>query len=221
MWYVSIYAPVTLFSLKSSQATNMAAKSLLLPSPYSIKMAMLDKLITFWSLEEAKKRFSKIKKMQFQFQLPEKIIVNNCFVKILKQPKKPTFQQSICFREYIFFSDNIKIAIKLDDEMDTEWIEKTMKRINYFGKRGCFFQFIQSEIVEKLPLNFSGYFLQENAANGILVKMDDFGSKVTFDKVNNFTSAQTIREEKIYCLPYYQTYSTKDYSVFQYIDEGD
>jgi len=41
-----IYKPTALFSLKDSNATNSGAKSLFMPSPYSIKMAILNQAIT-------------------------------------------------------------------------------------------------------------------------------------------------------------------------------
>jgi len=40
------YMPTALFSLKDSNATNSGAKALFLPSPYAIKMAILNQAIT-------------------------------------------------------------------------------------------------------------------------------------------------------------------------------
>src|SRR5215813_6047911 len=41
-WLVFRYAPVALFSLKMSRATSTAGKTLLIPTPYAVKMAFLD-----------------------------------------------------------------------------------------------------------------------------------------------------------------------------------
>lgn len=56
------YLPTALFSLKDSNSTNSGAKSLFLPSPYSIKMALLNQIITIEGVEIFKpKEIEKIK----------------------------------------------------------------------------------------------------------------------------------------------------------------
>ena len=42
VWLKAIYQPTTLFSLRLSWTTSTGGKTLLLPSPYAIKMAILD-----------------------------------------------------------------------------------------------------------------------------------------------------------------------------------
>ena len=42
MWLVARYAPTALFSLKPSLATSSGATTLLAPTPYALKMALLD-----------------------------------------------------------------------------------------------------------------------------------------------------------------------------------
>lgn len=44
-WLTVSYQPVSLFSLKRSDATSMAARSTLVPTPYAIKMALLKVLL--------------------------------------------------------------------------------------------------------------------------------------------------------------------------------
>jgi hypothetical protein len=41
-WLVFLYWPTALFSLKASRATSTVGKSLLIPTPYAVKMAFLD-----------------------------------------------------------------------------------------------------------------------------------------------------------------------------------
>ena len=47
MWLEIIYKPTSLFSLKLSSSTNSAGKTLPCPSPYSVKMALLNAIITY------------------------------------------------------------------------------------------------------------------------------------------------------------------------------
>lgn len=44
-WLTISYQPVSLFTLKRSDATSMAARSNLVPTPYAIKMALLKALL--------------------------------------------------------------------------------------------------------------------------------------------------------------------------------
>ena len=41
MWWITNFEPVTMFSLKAAAATSTGGKSLLLPTPFSFKMALL------------------------------------------------------------------------------------------------------------------------------------------------------------------------------------
>ena len=42
MWLLAIYEATTLFSLKTSDATSSGGRTLLAPTPYAIKMGLLD-----------------------------------------------------------------------------------------------------------------------------------------------------------------------------------
>ena len=52
MWHIATYEPVSLISLKLATATSTGGKSVLLPTPYAFKMALLN--VTFrmqgWTL---------------------------------------------------------------------------------------------------------------------------------------------------------------------------
>ena len=82
MWWEIIFAPTTLFSLKTSEASNAAGKSLLLPSPYSIKMGLLNAICTYETPQLAEASFELIRDMNIEIALPEYIITNNCFIRI-------------------------------------------------------------------------------------------------------------------------------------------
>ena len=49
--FSAVFQPTTLFSLKDSNSTNSGAKSLFLPSPYAIKMAILNQAITIGGVD--------------------------------------------------------------------------------------------------------------------------------------------------------------------------
>jgi len=89
------YKPTALFSLKDSNSTNSGAKALLLPSPYSIKMAVINQaIVSGGDLEylEAKgsKLFQFIRDAKISFFIPQETFfsVNNSFLKIAKPVRK-------------------------------------------------------------------------------------------------------------------------------------
>ena len=227
------YLPTTLFSLKDSNSTNSGAKSLFLPSPYSIKMAILNQAITlgdeFDKLNEnGSQQFNFIKNAKISFHLPQgsSFCVNNTFVKILKikedkSSKKdkeagkvfePGFQETISFREYIHITKPIEIIFEVFDELAVSYFKKILHKINYFGKRGCFFQFLEYSDNPKEPNVVP--FVAKYGFSGLLQKYDDFDENVSFEMVNNFSGKSTRRKELIWILPLKVKRTSKSYSHF-------
>ncbi len=227
------YIPTALFSLKDSNATNSGAKSLFLPSPYSIKMAILNQAITIGGdlakLEaKSSKEFGYIRDAQITFHLAKgsSFCVNNSFVKILKLKEdkrgkndreagvifESGFGQTITFREYVFFSHPLEIIFDVENEDAKSYLQQYLHKINYFGKRGCFFQFADYsdapiEANTKLFNAKSGLF-------GILQEYDDFDDKATFQNANNFSSANAKRKKQVWVLPLKRVSSSKSYSNY-------
>ncbi|MEA3313128.1 MAG: hypothetical protein U9Q18_01985 [Caldisericota bacterium] len=211
MWLEVIYRPTTLFSLKQSRATSSGAKSLLTPSPYAAKMALLNAIITYDSLQLAIDNFDLIKELDMRFSLPGRLVVNNCFLKIQKEPHSETkkehpeinFQSTVGFREYVYFAGDIKIAVIIRNEKAKDLLKQWLPRINYFGKKGCFFQFVKFKDSTTLGKEYSELLDDRftNLSPGLIVEMDDFDETVTFDNVNTYSPAKTKRKKKFYILP--------------------
>lgn len=215
------YIPTSLFSLKESNSTNSGAKSLLLPSPYSIKMAILNQAITMGGeLELLETKNSKVfryirdAKIGFYIEDESYFCVNNSFVKILKPAREGGgFGQTVAFREYIYLSNPLEIIFEVENEEQKEYLKKYLHKISYFGKRGCFFQFAdyKDEPNDANVIEFSS----ANISPGIIQEYDDFDSKITFDKVNNFSGSITKRKKHILNVPLIRVNSSKSHSVFQ------
>lgn len=230
MWIEFVYEPTTLFSLKASEATNAAGKSLFSPSPYAVKMALLNAICTYDSVESARRNFDLIRDLEMQFALPDHIVVNNCFVRIMQESRSETrkenpnmmFKSTVAFREYIYFSGLVKIAVRQLEEMAKEqldFLKHNFACINYFGKRGCFFQMTRCSIMdsEQLPPEYSQpvenrNFLADGRAK-VLSKVDDFGPNATFSKVSNYSDEKTERMSKVIVLPFRVTKATKAFTL--------
>jgi hypothetical protein len=241
------YLPTTLFSLKDSNSTNSGAKSLFLPSPYSIKMALLNQIITIEGIEtfsqseveivKGKKKKTELQeakifeairdaKISYHLRQGSRFCVNNTFVKILKIKEdkgskkdketgkvfEPGFQETVSFREYIHIGQSIEMIFEVFDEFTATYLKKYLHKINYFGKRGCFFQFL--EYNDNPPEANVVPFDVKKGLTGILQKYDDFDEQVTFEMVNNFSGKPTKRKEQIWVLPLKSKSSSKSYTSY-------
>lgn len=213
-----IYRPTSLFSLKDSNATSSGAKSLLLPSPYSIKMAIINKAISYDNVDFNKEldKFAYIRDARISYRISGDYCVNKCCVKIQKKRDKDPFKPTISFREYVFVNDDIEIIFEVESEPAKDFLMQYLYRINYFGKRGCFFQFIEYKQEPSKP-NVDEFDIK-NIAQGILQEYDDFDKSLTFEGVNIYSSAQTKRKKKILMLPVINTGASKSYSCYEVID---
>jgi len=216
MKFSVIYQPTNLFSLKESNSTNSGAKSLLLPSPYSIKMALFNQAIAIDgkdAFEEKKsKEFAFIKEAQITYHVSGSFCVNNCFVTI-QSLRDGTYRGKPSFREYVYLSDNIEIIFEVNNQEAKQYLQKYLHRVNYFGKRGCFFQFVgyRENPSEPNVKEFDVLYLSP----GILQEYDDISSDAQFKNVNNFDSSNAKRDKKILVIPVQNVNSSKSYTHFR------
>lgn len=208
-WLTVSYQPVSLFSLKRSDATSMAARSNLVPTPYAIKMALLRVLLEEQGKLHSndfdhwiKQEFAWIRNLQIFVQPPEKLIVNRNGYKLRytgdSSSYKPRFrelhsreivdgdviplQDGFVFREWVHLEGNLKICAGDSDRLLE--LEKLFAQINYFGKRGCFFQYLPDDTQHSAEPLF-----QPAPGQGFTVQpMDDLGAKATFNRINPFST---------------------------------
>ncbi len=84
MWVTAEYEASSLFSLKSSLATSSAGKTLLVPTPFTLKMALLDIAIRTRGLAQGKLDFDWLRDMNIALRPAERALVTNLFAKIQK-----------------------------------------------------------------------------------------------------------------------------------------
>ena len=214
MKFSAIYKPTALFSLRDSNSTSSGAKSLFLPSPYAIKMAFLNQAISLGgeNFNENKKHFEIIRDADIRYNIKGSFCVNNCFVKIQKQRDNDPFKPTVSFREYLYLDSDLEIVFEVKDEEDILFLKQYLHRINYFGKRGSFFQFIRYNDEPNEP-NVK-VFDVKNMSFGVLQEYDDFDKKLTFENVNSFSDAKTTRKKSILVLPLSSVSSSKSYTNY-------
>jgi hypothetical protein len=224
MWLKIDYKPASLFSFRNIKATGSGATTLLCPTPFAVKMALVDTAIKCKGLEYGKQVYEKIKSTTIKFKLPQHCVVNKTIIRIFNldnryhmvkndagknvratdengnyitgNPVKPAF------REFVYFSGDLSIAVDisdLDDDFITE-LTTLFMGINYFGKKGSFMQFVGSETLEELPPDFlqrmdSGETINTGKRN-FLLTVEDTNEDITFEQINVFDSTKPLDRTK-------------------------
>ena len=149
MWVLATYQPTTFFSLKPSNATSSGGKTLLTPTPYAIKMGLLDAAIRTGGISYGEQAWEWIRGLSLAVRVPDRALVNNVFTRILKpfhDRKKVGFERTIGYREYVHFNSAMKLAFETQSDLfvdsQEDQLNKLLPHITYLGKRGGFVQLI-------------------------------------------------------------------------------
>jgi len=233
-WLIAEYQPTALFSLKPAWATSSGGKSLLVPTPYAVKMALLDAACRTVGVAVAKEAWPWLRDLAVALRPPERVVVTNLFTRILKPRRtsaKPGTQhtgplgKTIGFREYVYFGGSLGIALggEIGDRLR---LEDWLLQINYLGKRGGFVQLLGlPTLAGTLP---PGFIVADSGptrpffANGIIQQLDDCNASLTFEKADIY-SGKHIRlgKERVLrhiVLPYRLVRSSKGFSYYKRID---
>ena len=203
MWLIANYHPVALFSLKIGTATATGGKSLLIPSPYAIRMALLDVALRVEGNQKGEKFFTTIHSLDIALRPSRYAVVTNLFAKVQKlvrsdKEKDSAMQPTIAFREYVQWRGDFAIALSGNSTILAQ-VKNWLPFITYFGKRGSFVQFDSAWDSAEAPSNFTSLTqpiirgAQQNQLQvaqfplGTLQLVDDWGETLTFDKVSSFT----------------------------------
>ena len=245
MWTIAEYQPTSFFSLRPFTATSSGGKSLIAPTPFAIKMALLDAAIRTQGLEQGRTLFPTLRNLQIAIRLPRWIIVNKTFVRIwrindsvskkkkaqkalliaeARANRKWPYYYNIAFREYIQFGGSLALGF---EGMPSSQLIPLLLQINYLGKRGGFIQLIRPpETATSLSNKFT---LLTESVNGefplgVLQMLDDCGPTLTFEKANVY-SRKTIKvgRDRIFhqvILPYRLTKASRGFTLYQRLEPG-
>lgn len=238
-WLTVTYQPTTLFSLKPSWATSSGGKSLLLPSPYSLKMALLDAAIRTSGLATAQSAWAWLRDLPIGIQLPHKIVVTNVFAKILRkneikvkavqkaaaiavamQKQQWPYKRTIGYREYVYYPAPISFVFGLGKQVDEAQLADWLCQISYLGKRGGLVQLLTPPALA----DGVGEFLLLTAdppaipTEGIVQQLDDCGAKMRFAHADIYDSKRPVRVTRHLVIPYRPVRSSKSYTLYQRIE---
>lgn len=230
MWLIAEYEAASLFSLKLSSATASGGKTLLVPTPFAIKMALLDAACRIHGVAVAKKEWEQIRDLSIAIRPAEHVVVTNLFQKVLKprrgemslnDPDAGPFQKTIGYREYVQWVGALGVAFDIGEEQ-VAWLSELLLNVNYLGKRGGFVQLLPPiQTIHALPTNFVAATNTPSAfaINGTLQVLDDCAPSLTFAQANIYEQKEKPGKGRItrhIVLPNYRlTRSSKSFSLYE------
>jgi hypothetical protein len=197
-WLVFHYSPVGLFSLETSRATSTAGKTLLVPTPYAIKLAWVDVALRHALIDNAEWLIRDLAKATVRIGVPQHACVTGTIQRVRQETRDserkqnrdlPFYRSSIAMREVVHYRGLLNIAFDRTScsERLRDLLTRAAPAINYFGKRGSFFQYRGSMLQGELDSTFTEPAMPP--VWGHHATLDDFGPKATFAAVNSFSPA--------------------------------
>src|SRR5215469_6188877 len=208
-WLVFRFAPVALFSLKMSRATSTAGKTLVVPTPYAVKMAFVDAALRHGLAGDCDVLVRRLAKANVRIGVPQHACVTGTIqmvrqetrdIERKKNPGLSWYRTNIAMREFVHYQGDLRLAFDRHSchaEL-TLLLRQLAPAVNYLGKRGSFFQYLGCSERQDLDSTFTRAIdgdLADPAVGGHRATLDDFGAGATFDALNSFSPAQ-IKWEK-------------------------
>jgi hypothetical protein len=222
MWIIADYEPVAAFGLRPSNTTSSGGKSLVIPTPYAIKMALLDRLIRFEGLEYAVAWFPLVRDLTIWLQVPLAVAVNRTFQKVLRPGSGRGWTETIAQREYVFHTGTMRVAFGLHTTDMVDDLADILPAINYFGRKGGFMQFAGLTTQLDAPPDGSGGFTDISQPStglgfGFLQRMDNMHADATFDDVSTFDNPRSDGGRVSYnvILPYRLVHHGFNHTVYE------
>jgi len=216
MIVIAEFEPVTTFELRPSNTTKSGGKTLLCPTPYAVRMALLGRMIRLNGVQYTLDRFDIIRDMTVAMQPPSAVAINRTFQKIIRPPfKDGKWTPTIAMREFCIHAGALRIAFDVPDDFLLD-LTSTLSAVNYFGQRGSFFQLVDLVEEQEIPSGFVDVtrpteFLQL----GFLQRMDDMQADAKFDDVNVFRKSTGGRRSYNVVFPYELDHNGHNHSIWR------
>lgn len=204
-WLVARFLPCSLFALKVSTATSSVGRTLVVPTPYAIKMALVDAAFAAGLPDAAcGELLRSLVGVDVRIAPPSRAVVSHTFLKVRQEPKKPDpehpYISSVAYREFVFHQGEWHWAFDLANRPTdlAAMLSRVLPYVRYIGKRGSFIQFVGLERLEDLDQTYT----QPMDGNSLRVPprahiapLDDFGPDADLETLSSYSS-KTAKAER-------------------------
>lgn len=244
MWVAAKYEATALFTLKPATATSSGGRTLPVPTPFSIKMALLDVACRVRGVEAAKAEWNWLNVCRVALRPAARLVVNNTIIRYqrewqfkgkkeeyeaaitkARENQKYPFQPTITYREYAYLDGAFGLALEVADEAQAVKLLQWLTCLNYLGKRGGFIQLLEVPTLCE-PLD-KGYVIVGEPLAGfemdsLLLQLDDTTERMTFERANIYSGEKiTLGKERVLhhvALPYRLVQSSRGYSFYELVE---
>ncbi len=209
------------FSYRIPDYSSQYALSVPLPSPSSIKLAVVATAIrTTGDVAEGKCVFYAVRDAEIRIVPPKQIAINSVFIKRLKkrgiktkvdkekykQGLLPSFESTFCVREYVFFPEDVKLFISGGD---IDSVVDYFNALRYVGSGDSIVYVKRVEFVEEPPKNAIKAITSEEFTKAIassdhfiVYPVKDLSKSAKFEQINPYSgkSGKNVFERKYYLL---------------------
>jgi hypothetical protein len=204
-WLVAEYEPTALFSLKVSLATSSVGRTLVIPTPYAIKMALVDAgFRAGLGKDDCDGLLRSLAATEVRIAPPPSAVVTHTFVKVRQEsrdgdPLRP-YGSNIAYREVAHLSGASLWAFDLaaNDEQFAACLTMLLPHVAYIGKRGSFVRLLRLWRATTLGVGFTQPVPSQGSwsppPRAHVVPLDDFGPEADLETLSSFTKTRPKRE---------------------------
>lgn len=147
-------------------------------------------------------------KIQLRIGVPDHVCVTGTIQRVLQETRAderkkdrslPFYRSTIAMREVVSYDGRLALAFDRNSCVESlvDLLMRTAAAINYFGKRGSFFQYYGCDQREKLDHSFTRPVVEmekdevetDESLTHEIATLDDFGPGATFDALNSFSAS--------------------------------
>ncbi len=201
-WIGARYEFASTFSYRIPYFSSSYALSAPVPSPSTIKLAMVGATINrTGDIEKGRRLFGKISNANIMIELPNKIVAFRTLMKRLKKRRQEEgFDNTFGIREYVIYDGTLGIHLNVSPE-DLEEVSEALQRIQYFGTSDSICYCLEKTKTGPDQKQIIRPCLQEQTLRGTIFLLSDFPEKITFDEVNPL-SGKKMKKDSISLKPY-------------------
>lgn len=217
-WLIITYKPLTLFRLRPSRTTDSGAQSLLVPSMWTVRTALLAQSYRLGGRETARETFELLQGLTVRISPPIRAVKTMLAWRGMgwkeeskqKKGKAPVMRDGYGYREYVAYDGIFRVALSGVPINKIGEISILACMVNYFGKWGSFFQCLNVDQAEEIGHGFAEILNGMMATKpGVIQELDDWGEGLTFEMVDMYCQEEPRLEKERALVPTILPYITR------------